>query len=137
MKALLCKIIILVVAFYILLLKSLMAGPLDETRYCGPPKRDVNGRIVRRADVLAAFQKAHPCPATGLKTGACKGWQKNHAIPLACGGCDEVSNLYWANERIKTCADDWCIDRFERKVYASLMPIEGTPACTNVIVTLP
>ena len=110
------------------------AMPLEETRYCGPPKRDARGQIIRRADVLTAFQRIHPCPVTGLKTGACPRWQKNHAIPLACGGCDEVSNLYWANEQIKTCADPWCIDRFERKINAAPYAIADTAACKNEVL---
>ena len=125
----------LILAFLLLPL-TVIASPLEETRYCGSPKRDVRGQIIRRADVLSAFQKIHPCPATGLKTGTCKGWQKNHPIPLACGGCDAVSNLIWAPEQIKTCAEPWCIDRYERKVYAATPPIDGTPACKNVIITL-
>ena len=119
---------------YILFFVSLSAAanPLLETRYCGEPKRDVNGAILRRADVLAAFQKIHPCPSTGLTTGACAGWQKNHIIPLACGGCDEVSNLSYLPLQIKTCASWYCVDRFERKIYDN--GIANTDACTNVIV---
>ena len=109
-----------------------LANPLLETRYCGPPKRDARGEIIRRSDVLAAFQKIHPCPSTGLKTGACAGWQKNHPVPLACGGCDEVSNLQWLPLQIKTCASWFCVDSFERKIYDN--GIADTDKCTNVIV---
>ena len=107
-------------------------SPLIETRYCGEPKRDATGNIIRRADVLRAFQQIHPCPSTGLPTGACPYWQKNHGAPLACGGCDSVSNLNWVPTIIKTCTAWYCIDRFERKIYDNGIP--NTDACTNVIV---
>lgn len=108
------------------------ANPLIETRYCGEPKRNASGDIIRRADVLAAFQKIHPCPSTGLKTGECPNWQKNHSLPLACGGCDSVSNLNWLPIAIKTCTDWYCVDRFERKIYDT--GIANTDSCKNVIV---
>ena len=87
------------------------AGVLDETRYCGPPARDTKGQIIRRADVLRAFEKVHPCPAPVGTT--CPGWYRDHVIPLACGGCDAVSNLQWLPEaqwKAKTL--------FERRIYA-------------------
>lgn len=67
--------------FFLLLacLAPAFAGPLDETRYCQvEPKRTADGSISRRADVLAAFKKAHPCPATGKTSGACPGWGMDH-----------------------------------------------------------
>ena len=60
-----------------------LANPLIDERYVNEIKRDANGQIMRRADVLVAFKKAHPCPSTGKTTGACAGWQMNHVIPLA------------------------------------------------------
>jgi len=100
------------------------AGPLDETRYCGEPKRDSNGVIIRSPAVRAAFQKIHPCPATKRTTGACPGWQKDHVIsmgakhPTLGGGCDSVSNMQWLPEQIKTCPGVFCKDRFELSVYS-------------------
>jgi 5-methylcytosine-specific restriction endonuclease McrA len=111
-----------------------IAQPLVDSRCCVTPKRDKNGQIMRRADVLREFQKLYPCPSTGLQTGSCPDWQKNHAIPLACGGKDEVSNLFWVHINIKTCKDFWCIDRYERKVYAPLTPIDGVIACKNELI---
>ena len=118
---------------YLLLFVSLnvVANPLIETRYCGHPKRDAKGEIIRRADVLRTFQKIHPCPSTGLTTGACPNWQKNHPIPLACGGCDEVSNLEWLPVQIKTCTSWYCVDRFERRIYYN--GIANTGECMNSI----
>lgn len=110
------------------------AGPLDETRYCGPPARNADGSIRRRADVLAAFQRIHPCPSTGLTTGPCPGWAKNHDRSLACGGCDSVSNLSWLPLDIKACVGPHCVDRFERKINALDPPLPDTAACRNEVV---
>lgn len=89
---------------------------LAELRYCGSPKRDKNGEITRRADVIAAFKKEHPCPVNNAVSGSCPGWAIDHVIPLACGGCDAVSNLQWLPNGIKSAAVIGK-DRFERKIY--------------------
>jgi hypothetical protein len=94
---------------------------LEEQRYCGVPKRAADGTIARRTDVLVAFKKAHPCPATGKMSGACGGWAIDHVIPLACGGCDAVSNLQWLPNSIKSSTTGK--DRFERKIYCEPMEI--------------
>lgn len=90
--------------------------PMRETRYCGEPKRDARGRILRRADVLNAFASRYPCPATGLPQRSCPGWAIDHVIPLAVGGCDAVRNLQWLPHGLKSCAGN-CKDRWEREVY--------------------
>jgi hypothetical protein len=91
--------------------------PLREVRQCGAPARLADGTIRRRSDVLTAYKKAHPCPVTGKSTGACPGWSVNHIIPLASGGCDAVSNMMWLPNQAKSCAADYCIDRWERVYY--------------------
>lgn len=91
-------------------------NPLQEIRYCGEPKRTATGTIMRRQDVLTSFRKVHPCPVTGLKTGACAGWAIDHIIPLACGGCDAVYNLQWLPNTLKS-APVTGKDRFERLIY--------------------
>lgn len=122
----------------IFLLASLIANanPLLETRYCGEPKRDASGSILRSQAVIAAFQKQHPCPSTGKTTGACRGWAINHVIPLACGGCDSVSNMQWLPVVIKAGWQDWSVDRHERKIYASRPKQPNTPHCDNEIVII-
>ena len=110
----------------LIFLSTAWAGPLDETRYCGEPVRNSAGQIIRRSDVLTAFKKVHPCPATGLSKGACPGWSIDHVIPLACGACDEVVNLQWLPNKLKTCAGD-CKDRWERKINCSPMQIVVIP----------
>lgn len=113
--------------FAILTSTAAPSSPLDDHRICGEPPRDDHGRIVRRADVLAAYKHQHPCPATGRSTGACPGWSVNHVIPMAAGGCDAVDNLQWLPNVIKRCKAAACVDRWERRYY-------GNP---HGIVTLP
>lgn len=107
----------MLIAAGVLPASPIQVNPLVEVRQCGEPRRDAKGVIIRRSDVLTAFTKAHPCPATGLSTGACPGWQRNHIIPLAAGGCDMVANLQWLPNPIKTCATPWCVDRWERTYW--------------------
>lgn len=66
----------------------------------------------RSQAVLHAFQRTHPCPSTGRATGPCKGWVKDHVVPLACGGFDAVGNLQW-----QSVADAKAKDRWERRYY--------------------
>lgn len=91
--------------------------PLAETRVCGEPERWANGVIKRRSAVTSAYRRIHPCPVTGLHTGPCPGWQMNHIIPLASGGCDSVTNIQWLPVQVKTCTQPWCVDRWERTYY--------------------
>ncbi|MCU0298023.1 MAG: HNH endonuclease [Candidatus Nanopelagicales bacterium] len=119
-------------ALLLLLPALVLAQPVDpfaEVRYCGKPVRNASGEIVRSRTVLAYFQRLYPCPSTGKTTGACPGWAINHTIPLSCGGCDSVSNLDWMPAAIKSCAEPWCRDRWERQVYDD--KTGNTPACTN------
>lgn len=109
MKSLLLLVLITLSSFT-------MAGALDETRCCITPARTATGSILRRADVMYQFQKLHPCPATGLTTGACPNWAKDHVIPLDCGGKDEVDNMQWLPLPIKSAAGVYPKDRWERKV---------------------
>ena len=102
---------------------------LLETRYGGAPKRDANGRIVRRAAVVAAYKKLYPCPSTGLYgVGACPGWSLNHDKPLACGGRDAVSNLSYMRNDVKKI-----VDSYEREINALDPPIDDTAACVNQV----
>lgn len=134
----------LIAALFITVLLAFSCAPshaapepwqLQETRYCGAPARNADGSIKRSTAVLNAFKRIHPCPANGMTTGACPGWALNHVIPLACGGCDSVANLDWMPNEIKSCAEPWCRDRYERKIYDSLAGIDDTASCTNQIVT--
>jgi hypothetical protein len=75
----------------------------------------------RSRAVTRAFQRAHPCPSTGRRSGACPGWVKDHVIPLACGGPDSPANLQWLNRAAAKTKDQWetrgCVShwRFSRR----------------------
>jgi hypothetical protein len=121
--------VILVIALCGTAVKMAKAGALDETRCCvASINRDATGGIIRRADVLYAFRKIHPCPATGLTTGACPNWQINHILPLACFGRDEVSNLQWMPAILKSSKGTLPIDRWERKIYCTPQTLVQMPA---------
>lgn len=131
----------------LLLLFAVLAGSVhcaptysaatDETRYCGQPMRDSSGAIYRSSKVRAAFIKAHPCPTTGLTTGACHGWQVDHVIPLACGGCDVVWNLAWLPIIIKSGPGQFPKDRWERKVYCSPQELVPMPEQPHLLMIAP
>lgn len=123
----------LTVLFYCIAHAENIVTPLDEIRYCGAVNRDSNNNIVRRSDVTTAFQNIYPCPSTGKRTGACPGWSKDHTIPLACGGCDAVFNMAWIPNKAKNCKDDWCKDRYERKIYGNALTL---PHCTRTLVNI-
>jgi hypothetical protein len=64
----------------------------------------------RSREVAREFQREHPCPSTGLTTGACPGYRKDHIKALACGGPDAVWNMQW-----QTIAAARAKDRWERR----------------------
>lgn len=94
---------------------SVFASPYEETRICGEPNRLADGTIARDPSVTYHFKRQHPCPSTGKTTGACPGWSMDHVIPLACGGCDSVSNMQWLPNAIKSGKYP-SKDRWERQI---------------------
>ena len=102
----------------ILALAVMPAAAIDP-RYCGDPARTADGRIKRSRAVLAEFKREHPCPATGATSGACRGWQIDHVIPLACGGCDSIGNLQWLPVATKAASGVLPKDRWERDIYCA------------------
>ena len=125
-------VIICCAILFVILASSVFSA--EDARYCGSPKRDANGSILRSNKVLLDFKKIHPCPATWLPSGACAGWSINHTIPLSCGGCDKIENLDWMPNDTKSCSTPHCRDRYERKIYAHNPPFLNTGACVNEIV---
>jgi hypothetical protein len=61
----------------------------------------------RSAAVKREFQLTHPCPATGLTSGGCPGYVKDHIVPLSCGGPDAVSNMQWQTIQAARAKDQW------------------------------
>ena len=100
---------------------------LIETRYCGEPKRNLNGEIIRRSAVRDAFQRIHPCPSNGNTSGPCAGWQIDHVLPLADGFCDSVQNLQWLPVILKTGRGTLPKDRWERKINGTPMILVPMP----------
>ena len=118
------KFILLIIGICLLAIcLSVEAGALDETRCCVIPVRALDGTLLRRYDVTAAFQRMHPCPSTGLTKGSCPNWAKDHVIPLACGGKDEVQNMQWLPLPIKSAAGIYPKDRWERKINCEPMQL--------------
>ena len=89
---------------------------LIETRYCGEPARTSSGKIKRSTTVIEAFKRLHPLPASENLSD----YAIDHVIPLKSGGCDAVRNMQWLKKITKSCADDYCKDRYERVVYPEL-----------------
>jgi hypothetical protein len=77
---------------------------------CASP---LSAKEYRSREVAREFQREHPCPSTGLTTGACYGYRKDHIKALACGGPDAVSNMQW-----QTIRDARAKDRWERRACA-------------------
>lgn len=85
---------------------------LAETRCCvAEIARNADGSIKRNRAVVRAFERIYPLPSQYSRDD----WQIDHVIPLAVGGFDAVRNMQWLPKTIKTCADDDCKDRYERK----------------------
>jgi len=65
-------------------------------------------KIPRDQAQVRAFRNENPCPVTGLKRGACPGWEVDHVTPLCAGGEDRPSNMQWITKedhRFKTLVD--------------------------------
>lgn len=103
--------------------------PYADCRYQGAPLRNADNSIHRDYKVIAAYRKLHPCPSTGLYTGACPNWALNHNCSIACGCVDAVWNLSWMRNDVKKI-----VDGYERKINASIPPQPDTAACVNQII---
>ena len=56
------------------------------------------------------FQQSHPCPATGLDHGKCRGYVIDHIRPWAGGGAAAPHNMQWQSK-----AEARAKDRHERR----------------------
>lgn len=105
---------------------------IEDPRYCAFVPRDAKGEIKRSSAVIAKFRSLYPCPSTGLMTGPCPGWSADHTIPLAVGGCDAFWNMAWLPNVIKSSANPWAKDRWERRIYKVDPTTQGfNPKCCN------
>ena len=67
-----------------------------------------HARIERDRAQVRAFRAENPCPATGLRRGACPGYHVDHITPLCAGGPDRPENMQWITKedhRFKTLVD--------------------------------
>lgn len=168
MKLKLHEVVVIIILGVMVLLhtntyaQAVECQPYQDCRYQGAPLRDALGGIERDSKVITTFKKLHPCPSTGLHSGACPGWAINHNCPLACGCVDTVWNLSWVKNEYKTgyvilpkdidgksrtapmgyisehgvfiSMQAYALDRVERKINASTPPQPDTPKCVNVII---
>lgn len=66
------------------------------SQHSRPLQGTTNARqLYRSAAMRSSFQRTNPCPATGMRAGACVGWQIDHRTPLKCGGADAPANMQW------------------------------------------
>lgn len=63
--------------------------------WCVSCERDAQGHTRRPPSLRRAFQRANPCPSTGLETGACPGFQARHIQPLTDRGANSLENMEW------------------------------------------
>jgi hypothetical protein len=107
---------LVLLSIFAILLAVFSVAFADDVRVCYSNPNDIprntDGKIKRSQEAKYKFSKEHPCPSTGLTTGACIGWYIDHVIPLTCGGCDDIINMQWLPE------DQWKDkSKWERKVY--------------------
>ena len=103
----------LIIAALLALLSGHVYADVVDARYCGEPKRNASGVIIRNITIRKQFESLYPLPSNYSRLD----WQVDHVIPLSSGGCDSLINMQWLPKSIKTCANDNCKDRWERTVY--------------------
>ncbi len=54
-----------------------------------------------------AFQRQHPCPANGHRSGSCPGYVVDHVKALKHGGADRPWNMQWQTVAEAKAKDKW------------------------------
>ena len=129
--------IYLLVGFFLLDANAVECGKYADCRYQGAPLRNADNSIHRDPKVIAAYRKLHPCPSTGLHTGACEGWQIDHVMPLANGYCDCVFNMQWLPSVLKSGKGIYPKDRWERKINGTPMILVPMPVQPLNLMAVP
>ena len=78
--------------------KVTASHPQSRTKALGV-QRDTKGRIARDLTQKAKFERSHPCPSTGKRSGACPGYVIDHVRPLKRGGADRAENMQWQTKQ--------------------------------------
>ena len=125
-KAVLFAVALVWVAVIVSVARAQALDPVVDYRFVPEVIKNADGSTKRSTRIINAFKKKHPCPSTGLTSGACPGWAIDHVIPLIACGADSISNMQWLPATIKSCAGTQCKDRWERKVNKCPLP-DGTP----------
>lgn len=79
--------------------------------------------IERSRAEVRAFRAIEACPATGKRSGPCKGWAVDHVTALCAGGLDKPSNMQW----IRTDDHAWKT-RIDVRECRKLRRMAGMPA---------
>jgi hypothetical protein len=74
-------------------------------------------RIPRDRCEVHAFRLEHPCPSTGLTSGACPGYIVDHRVTLCVGGLDRRENMQWQTVEDAKAKDKWeCKPGWEKRL---------------------
>lgn len=73
----------------------------------GAPCRGDGHNDHRSRAAIAAFKRAHPCPATGKRSGPCPGYVIDHWCALQCCGLDAPVNMRWQDDATAKLKDRW------------------------------
>ena len=74
--------------------KASASQPRHSTKAQGV-QRDSKSKIARDPAQRAKFERSHPCPSTGKRSGACPGYVVDHVRPLKRGEADRPENMQW------------------------------------------
>src|SRR5271169_2953472 len=58
--------------------------PDADRRVIAVAANSILDRAFGKPKVAREFQREHPCPSTGLASGRCPGYVKDHVVPLSC-----------------------------------------------------
>jgi hypothetical protein len=83
------------------------AGPIIVPVIAALVSSPLSAKEYRSREVTREFQREHPCPSTGLASGPCPGYRKDHIKALACGGPDAVYNMQWQAVAAARAKDRW------------------------------
>jgi hypothetical protein len=89
----------------ILLAALLLLAPEADARCRSAHPRPGSTCLIRDPAQRRAFQRTHPCPSTGRKSGACPGYVVDHMKPLKRGGADRPWNMQWQTQAAAAAKD--------------------------------